>query len=46
MNLEEIKARIEEIKKYESTLCKLGNDLWAEKTKLRDEYKSLTGKEI
>lgn len=43
---EEMKERIEEIRDYETVLSHLGNDLWAEKTKLQDEYRKVTGKEI
>ncbi len=46
MTPEKMKERIEAIQSYESALCHLGNDLWAEKTKLRDEYKKVTGKDI
>ena len=43
---EKIKERIEEIKEHERALSRLGNDLWAEKDKLRNEYKKITGEEI
>lgn len=45
MTPEEIIIRIEEIKKHERALGDLGNDLWAEKDRLRNEYKRITGEE-
>ena len=46
MSIEDIKSRIEEISKYELILGKLGNELWAEKDKLRNQYKTITGNDI
>ena len=46
MTPEEIKARVEELKSYEHALTILGNEFWEEKTRLRDDYKRITGEEI
>jgi len=46
MNPAQIKERLEEISRDEMVISKLGNELWAERNRLRNEYKSLTGEEI
>ncbi|KKM94762.1 hypothetical protein LCGC14_1194990 [marine sediment metagenome] len=46
MTPDEIKQRIEDLRKREKILTRENNIVWAEKTKLRDEYKRLTGKDI
>ncbi len=46
MTPEEIEERLKELNVYENALTRLGNEIWEEKTNLRDEYRKLTGKEI
>jgi hypothetical protein len=46
MTPEEIEIKINEIRIQELIIANAGNDLWAQKDKLRNEYKRLTGNTI
>jgi FtsZ-binding cell division protein ZapB len=43
---EEIEIEIEELQIKAKSLSDRGNDIWAQKDRLRNEYKRLTGKYI
>ena len=46
MTPEEIEIEIEQINRMMVRLTDIGNDLWVEKDRLRNIYKSQTGEEI
>jgi len=46
MTPEEIKTEIDQINRMMARLTDIGNDLWVEKDRLRNMYKSETGEEI
>lgn len=46
MTPEEIKIKINEIRESELSITNIGNDLWAQKNELLNEYKRITGESL
>lgn len=46
MTPEDIRTEIDQINRMMARLTDIGNDLWVEKDRLRNLYKSKTGEEI